>query len=1422
MANTISLRTYLGELDVMLERESPTQVIGHCRYILQHFPQNVATYRLLAKALLQKAHNEGQPEQFEEAAQMFGRVLSVLPNDHIAHLGMSEINQQSENLDAAIWHMERAYEQLPGNTALQEVLRDLYAQRDGEDHVPEKIQLTRGALARQYISGQLYDQALIELRTALDRNADRIDLRVLLAETLWESQHQIEAGEVAIQVLKKLPNCLSANRILARLWLDNERPTDAQTFLDKLESLDPYAAASLIAPDADNVADVVTLPRLDYASRAQAAMSSETPEWVSELGDIGSDLDFEDAFNVPPPAQNTRTPLSEPAPSFGTDLFAEHDRLGPPRELPAAADWPLGNGLTDAEPNVPAWFVGDEPGWDAAELGKNLAPFGEEVPDWQSEEASDAGGVGPEASAIDAGWLFEEEETTAEMFPPASGQTTPGDWPDPLEADWLEGEVPSDFDAMSIDLDSESPTLLEPPLSDGQPAQASNFSFDDLWEEDSPQSEPSADWTPSGFTGLLEGLAASGQSDQRSQEPDPVPPEWVASFGDESDDGMPATDGFTGMSPEQDAIPTDQDATELFDWDMLNTPDQAPSDRNATEPLTPPPAADGTNDDDMPFGATFDETALAEEMITPTGSDADTETGEEADFEAFSDEQPVADSASVAMSGAIRSPEWLPDTGSLSELNAGPGMETDASAASEETEDWLAQLGVAGTVDEEHTQMMSETPEDRKPEYAPQDDDWLGGTADLGDTDLLDALGAFDEGAVTGRLDVSPSPGWDSESTGNTGDRPPEQSGQPAEEDMFALFDSSPGSDSAFSLDEWSQFEADDAARNVNDVQNSDSDWGEVAADADDDWLGSFAKPEPPAEEMFEETDSTPISDDPLIVRPDQFFEESDNRVSDDEWLAHTAEVEPEPEIEGASDATRLLSELDDMPLDEGSIESLFDDITPEDVSQDDLLQDDSAVAESDGPAWLAGIAPVETASTGPRSDVLSSLLNEPYDPFEGGSADQIPQYLSAKDTGILQPDEKPDWMAAFTGELLPDPEEALDVNLDLDVDAVTEDAFTLRDDDQIAEHLQDAFGAMADDAAAVSDQSQDAPESAEFEAYELEEETPPEDDGPMPEWLLAIANSEADKLDETLFDEPGQYGSAEATGVLQPDSEDDWFTQMGEESEAPAVSEPGVSQPESVGDQFDDAAMSEVLEETFSEADMTPDWLLEETQGSVPLANVFDEVEQDLVASPTENALDGGQDVFDTDQGFFEQHQTFDVAPEERNEPVFPQGAPETFDDARPDVQKPITFSWDSQDDEAVPASFDDEDIFGSPTSFETEISSPALDDLREELGVFDFAAGSGDSDEFGFADEPEIEAEDLFAQAPDLAHTSATLLEEDAIGEEAEPVPDDFSFGDWLPIWLREPIEDDPNGGAGLAASQDSPEPPEWLRDVFEDDES
>src|SRR5258708_269940 len=137
MTNT-TLRAYLDELKLLLEQEALEEVMGHCRHILQHFPKNVETYRILGRALLEK-------NRHQEAGDIFQRVLSAVPEDFVSHLGLSAVGEEAGQLPHAIWHLERAQEQEPSNGALRDELKRLYERQDGS--APDRLQMTFGGLA---------------------------------------------------------------------------------------------------------------------------------------------------------------------------------------------------------------------------------------------------------------------------------------------------------------------------------------------------------------------------------------------------------------------------------------------------------------------------------------------------------------------------------------------------------------------------------------------------------------------------------------------------------------------------------------------------------------------------------------------------------------------------------------------------------------------------------------------------------------------------------------------------------------------------------------------------------------------------------------------------------------------------------------------------------------------------------------------------------------------------------------------------------------------------------------------------------------------------------------------------------------------------------------------------------------------------
>ncbi|MBN1201208.1 MAG: hypothetical protein JXJ20_05065 [Anaerolineae bacterium] len=1350
MADDVTLKAYLKDLNVMLERESPTEVVSHCRYILQHFPQNAETYRLLGKALLQKGHSEGREEYFDEAAEVFQRVLSVLPNDYAAHIGLSEIREQQNQLDQALWHLEQAYEQMPGNAMLQGALRDLYVKRQGKDKVPEKLQLTRGALARQYVNAGLIDQALVELRAALEQAPQRIDLQVLLAETLWENQYKIEAGEVAIGILKKLPNCLPANRIMAQLWLDYQRPTDARPFLERVEAVNPYEALRVVQPDADPASDTNVLPHLDYTAKAAAVLSAETPDWVEQLGDLGS---VDDIFQVPAEA-----PQPDIA-SMGGPERIDTDAIfgGVSSRAEEEPDWLRHEPVSPGEPEVPDWYSGGveaympedespamtepvEPDW-LDEAGPPSAP---EVPDWFAEvpEPEPSPVSPPDSAAVEADWLsFDEEtgtedtfaadgDTAAEQAAPARGirgftdllhgiETThvpPGSSDDvgdiePVAPDWLS--------AFDEDETPEQPEAETPEM--GAPADDSLIWLPEDTGADVPQAfDQQDDW----FAEMEE--FATAEPDQVAVDEWPEaeeqpaiyePPaideeEWLASFEEPELDAEEAEDSLP-HTPEAEIVEMlDQlPLAELVDEDAFEASrlvEEEPSgeevdwlseDQDAMDWMQPIDLGDeALFEAEEPSEVIEEDLAMLRRAAMPP-SDMDFDeviTAKDLDTEVIRGAKPEEPEPEAAL-------DWLTEP----ELDFfAPGaLESEAPALQDQgsgaVDDWLTRIGQAETED------WAAEPDDfdgsawDEPEALPRSaqaqedladvDDWLADLEELDEAELVSAMdaGVEEEPPASLAPEIEPASellDWLSETRSEedvsfVAEKTYDEAWDEMElssaelniaaDDLSALFDAQ---EETLGAAEQVQWEAEEAQPTPEAEAGEAMDW--LQPDTDEaDWLGSFAKaevedaapadiPAPEAIETDEWLSEMPVPDMDMLAE----------ELTDDELLFDAMEEVMFGTEEPLAEETGMAASVDTMELEAAP-----------DTDMEPLYAEPE-ITEDVGPAWLADMMPVEAPPA--PSDQAEPIMDEAYDPFAAGRPDQVPAYESAKDTGILQPDEHPDWMTAFTGEeLLPE----------ADLDAEFEAAPTTRPlalDDRFGE--DEAEDGFRPESVTVKEPITDSLTDMEFEDWTVQREAgsalPAAEVGAedeMPDWLDAITRSEADKLDDMFPDEQEKYSSAEDTGVLQPGSEADWLPELSRHELAEA--EPG--------------------EEFFAEQGLK-DGLVEESGVIQPLS--------------------------------------------------------------RPE-------------------------------------SLPEIGERRVEAQPAEIEPG---------------ETEERVAQRYDLAHTkdaeSVVSVREPGLGEaisDQEHMPDDFSFDDYMPAWLRQPKEHEPD--LSTQADLEPPaEPPEWLREVFEED--
>ncbi|MEW6717719.1 MAG: tetratricopeptide repeat protein [Chloroflexota bacterium] len=446
----IALRTYYKDIESLISKGQLEEAIAHCRHVLKAYPKYVDIYRLLGKSYL-------EAQRYSDAADIFQRVLSSVPDDFVSHVGMSIIRQDEGNIDSAIWHMERAFEVQPSNVAIQDELRQLYGRRDGLE--PPKIRLTRGALSRMYIHGNLFQQAISELRTALAEDPERPDLQVMLTQVYFESGKQVEAAEVCSNLLNKLPYCLEANRILAAILPGTERDEDAKFYANRVYALDPYSAyISETAPTSADVPDqVLTIEKLEWRpEEITPPTPTGEPEWAATLG-----------VELETPQEEERLP---------SWLVKEKEEEAVPTEA-AEEEVSEEELILPAEEELPSWMEKEtlDVGLEAFEkLPSVLEEEGEiaeeieqaEIPDWVQELA-------PPAEEIESGeelveelpdWLREAVKDTTPSKIPETG-------PPPAEElpEWAEAEDITEAAISEIEEPIQAPEVEEVPAAEGLP-----------------------------------------------------------------------------------------------------------------------------------------------------------------------------------------------------------------------------------------------------------------------------------------------------------------------------------------------------------------------------------------------------------------------------------------------------------------------------------------------------------------------------------------------------------------------------------------------------------------------------------------------------------------------------------------------------------------------------------------------------------------------------------------------------------------------------------------------------------------------------------------------------------------------------------------------------------------------------------------
>ena len=611
----VSLRIYNREIEGLIDQGHTDEAVAHCHHILKTFPKHLETYRLLGKAHL-------EAKRYEEAVDIFSRVLMAVPDDFVAHVGMSIIRDEQNKMDDAIWYMERAFEAQPSNAAIQGELQRLYGRRDGME--PPKIRMTRGALAHMYVQGELHSQAVAEIRAVLAEDPNRTDMQVLLARSYFRSNQKADASDMCSQLLKQYPYCFDANRIMLELLPSAVGAAEnTQVYRARVIELDPYAA--LVKGSVFQVSEVadaaVNLEKLEYTGE-------EVPigqEWSTSLG-IGLEASSLAAANLDeqPDWLKSEAPSQFQASTDSQNLVQANDDIP---DFLRAAGWAESKtpeqptSIFDQEPAVSDDLVpADLPDW-----LKGQAPVGTEKPTEPQ--------FGSEQSLTTPDWLTglgEEESAQAES---SSAQDAP-DWlkiPGDSKLDESVLAQPGDVPDWLSGLDSSQASESTQTQSSDAPDWLSGLDNSQASESTQAQSGDAPDW--------LSGLDSS-QASESTQAQSGDAPDWlsgldrsqaVESTQTQSDD---VPDWLSGLGGLQTSESTQTQSSDAPDWlsglDNSATPEQEqaqPSDTpewlSGLEQPSSQIASEGLSADLPDWLSGLDDTPASEPVATPTTNISD-------------------------------------------------------------------------------------------------------------------------------------------------------------------------------------------------------------------------------------------------------------------------------------------------------------------------------------------------------------------------------------------------------------------------------------------------------------------------------------------------------------------------------------------------------------------------------------------------------------------------------------------------------------------------------------------------------------------------------------------------------------------------------------------------------------------------------
>ena len=167
--------------------------------------------------------------RISDAADDAALVLGVAPHNATALLLSARIQQRKGDPQQARRLWSRASETDPYHPDLRNSI-------DGLNVAPR---ITHGLLGYSYLRSGWPELAERQLRAAIELDAVRTDIRLALAESLWDMGRLEDCRRHSRTVLDHHPDCLKALLMMAHIFTEIGRTNHAAELLDRAAFLDP-------------------------------------------------------------------------------------------------------------------------------------------------------------------------------------------------------------------------------------------------------------------------------------------------------------------------------------------------------------------------------------------------------------------------------------------------------------------------------------------------------------------------------------------------------------------------------------------------------------------------------------------------------------------------------------------------------------------------------------------------------------------------------------------------------------------------------------------------------------------------------------------------------------------------------------------------------------------------------------------------------------------------------------------------------------------------------------------------------------------------------------------------------------------------------------------------------------------------------